>query len=1400
VPPGFHVDLVASEPDIINPIAMSFDDRGRIWVTESVEYPRKSAGAGRDRVKVIEDTDGGGRADKITVFADGLNIPTGVALGYGGAWVLNAPDLLFMREKDGKATSREVVLTGFGRTDTHELPNSLTWGPDGWLYGLNGVFNRSSIISHNGKRYDFTCAMWRIHPRTREFQVFAEGTSNPYGLGWDTEGSAMIEACHWANDHLFHFVETGCYQRQAGAYPPFAMKIGSITDHGHQKTAYCGLAFLDTDAFPPQYRGRICVGNIHGGCINVDRLQRNGATYLAKAEPDLLTANDAWFMPVSLKVGPDGSLYILDWYDRYHCSQDAARDPDGVDRLKGRLYRLRYGDKPRTPSFDLATESDDHLVAQLSSGNIFFRESAQRILTERMGGRNFTRAGSTKLRATLEKLTFDKDASRKARLHALWTLIGSGSLTTPFHQRLLAHEDATFRAWGVRAAGNLGRGTKTLRERVAALARDPSPDVQLQVAITARKIDGLDPLPVLINVLAHCGQDKLVPAIVWPNLHPLLETDSARFVSLLKRETSSPSAVAALMPRMIERILSGPNTKAAAAAELLELTLQSAPDRASECIAAVSASLSGLNATQLAELKQRLRPVLEQVLSEPRSTALLLSAQLLAVRIGVASVDASGVRQKFLSAAEPETTRLQALEALIAFRDETLLDSLPDVLASGSAQFASHVFAVLGRFDHPKLADVILRQYSKLPPEIQPLAIDLLMQREPWARKLLDAVLEKKLSQSVLNANHLRKILESNDREALWAVEKAFGKVREERNPEREKVVVEMGEYLRKNIGDPFAGQRVFRNLCAQCHTIYGEGGKVGPDLTANGRASFDQVVSSVFDPSLVIGPGYQTVTVVMTDGRNLTGLVTEDSEQRVLLKMPGEGEESVPRNRIQYERVSKLSMMPEGIESLLDKKDLSDLFAFLSLDKPPADSTAKPIPGAPAVTNTLLVQVARTAKEDHEALKKLLGIAALRPGRNGSNPQATNYANYDESKANPFPKLPDPLVMKNGTKVTTPAQWWEQRRPEIVEDFDREIYARVPTNTPAVKWEVTKTTRETNGSIPVITKQLMGHVDNSSYPLTTVNIQASLSTPAGATAPVPVMLQFGFLAGFGGLSGANRPGGSNRFAGPFGGTNWTSWQQQVLAKGWGYAIISPNSIQADNGSGLTQGIIGLCNKGRPRKVDDWGALRAWAWGASRLLDYFETDKSVNATQVGIEGHSRYGKATLVAMAYDPRFVIAYVSSSGAGGAKLHRRDWGEIVENVAGSGEYHWMAGNYLKYAGPLTWDDLPVDSHELIALCAPRPVFLSAGAATKGDGWVDAKGTFLAGVGAGPVYELLGKKAMSTTEFPAIETFVDGDVAFRQHNGGHTDAPNWPAFLSFASRYINASHALGGTSSASP
>ncbi len=454
----------------------------------------------------------------------------------------------------------------------------------------------------------------------------------------------------------------------------------------------------------------------------------------------------------------------------------------------------------------------------------------------------------------------------------------------------------------------------------------------------------------------------------------------------------------------------------------------------------------------------------------------------------------------------------------------------------------------------------------------------------------------------------------------------------------------------------------------------------------------------------------------------------------------------------------------------------------------------AQSAPAAAAVPPRLAATapVHLTAEEDHQRLLDLLGIKELRRGVD-TNAQSPHAANYDEAKANVHPNRPDPLVLKNGKRVTSARTWWSKRRPEIVEDLDREILGRAPAGLPKVSWEVVSTTAETIGDVPVVTKRLTGHVDNSAYPEIEVKIDLILTTPAKASGPVPVILYLAFSREFS-AANANLTQEMSMWRGDDLGI---PWQQQVLARGWGFAILNPVSYQADDGAGLTEGMIGLMNKGQPRKLDDWGVLRAWAWGADRAMDYFETDKAVDAKRVGIQGHSRYGKATVVSMAYDPRIAIAFVSSSGEGGAKLHRRNWGELIENVAAVNEYHWMAGNFLKYAGPLKWSDLPVDSHELVAMCAPRPVFLSAGNSIdpavdlgNSDAWVDAKGTFLAGVGAGPVYRLLGKKDLGTAVFPPIETgLLDGDIIFRQHSSGHTPNPNWPVFIAFADREFNSS-----------
>jgi len=471
------------------------------------------------------------------------------------------------------------------------------------------------------------------------------------------------------------------------------------------------------------------------------------------------------------------------------------------------------------------------------------------------------------------------------------------------------------------------------------------------------------------------------------------------------------------------------------------------------------------------------------------------------------------------------------------------------------------------------------------------------------------------------------------------------------------------------------------------------------------------------------------------------------------------------------------------------------------------------------------------TQKQDHENMMQQLGITELRPGPSG-NESDTNHANYDESLANPCPQLPDILTTKNGKKVTSADMWWKQRRPEIAEDIEREIYGRLPRNIPKVTWEVKITDREFVGWTPVIAKQLIGHVDNSEYPLINVDIKMTVVLPANVKGPVPVLMMFGrpslpapaqpspedidklneafkemmiksnpemkeIFDRYPAYMPITRLPGPNFFAPkPEGDASPT---EQLLAAGWGYATIDPNSIQADNGAGLTRGIIGLINKGQPRKPDDWGALRAWAWGAARGLDYLETDTLVDAKKVGIEGVSRYGKAALVTLAFEPRFAVGLIGSSGKGGTTLHRRVFGEAVESLSGGG-YYWMAGNYMKYGaskagfGSKTGCDLPVDSHDLIALCAPRLTFISYGIPEKGDAkWLDQQGSFMAAIAAGSVFKLLGVKDLGvsndylTEKMPPVNSgLLDGELAWRQHDGGHTDGPNFKYFIPWASKFL--------------
>lgn len=413
-----------------------------------------------------------------------------------------------------------------------------------------------------------------------------------------------------------------------------------------------------------------------------------------------------------------------------------------------------------------------------------------------------------------------------------------------------------------------------------------------------------------------------------------------------------------------------------------------------------------------------------------------------------------------------------------------------------------------------------------------------------------------------------------------------------------------------------------------------------------------------------------------------------------------------------------------------------------------------------------------RATMADYENMKSQIGVKETNPRRDSQAADPALRPNYNELLANPFPFYPDPFTTFSGKKVKNARMWYKVRRPEIKEVFEREVYGRIPENVPNVDWQIAREYDAKLADMDIVIRELRGIVDNSSYPEIEVEIQAQVMWRKDAAENLPVVVDFSYMLGM-----------------PMSWGGAISWQQQVLERGWAAAQILPNTVQPDSGHGLRSGIIGLCNKGEYRKPDDWGVLRAWGWGVSKLIDYFETDNRFAADKVAVEGVSRYGKAALVTMAFDERVATAMVCSSGRAGAGAWRRNCGETCDNTTAWDSYHWVAGNMIKYSDVnRSWDDLPVDQHELIGMCAPRPIFISVGAVSEPEMWVDINGSFIGAAKASEIYEFLGLKGIGTDLFPGVNYgLLDGDIAFRQHSGGHEAGPNWPYFLDFFARYLD-------------
>lgn len=997
VPEGFSVELVAAEPMIQNPVAMCFDEQGRIWITESFEYPRREPGPGRDRIKVLEDTNGDGRADKMTIFAEGLNIPSGIAVGHGGVWVGNAPDILFLQDTDGdlKADRQEVIVTGFGRTDTHELPNSFTWGPDGWLYGLNGVFNYCHVRYPPGNPnyregqpgWKFDAAIFRIHPRTREFQIFAEGTSNPWGIAFDNRGEMFLSAC--VIDHLWHITRGGYYHRQAGAYPPFTWKIESIVDYKHQMAAYCGIEFFDSEAYPEAYRNKLYMGNIHGGCVNVDGLERNGATYRGVKHDDFLTANDVWFMPVAQKTGPDGCLYVLDWYDRYHCYQDANADPAGVDRGHGRLYRVRYEGTPRATAFNLANKSFSELIDLLGDGNSFTRLTARRLLQERLFAdvaiepprQDRIRSVSDGELFLLELLVGDEKIPQRERLLGLQVFASLDVAPIGLVPNemtwggFLNHPDPDFRVWFIRSLHNApdelrnsehqllkNQRKLTASEQQPELIKvveralqDESAAVRCEAVIAARNItDSAARLRLLLAAQNSAGNDSLIPRLIWRQVEQLITDAGPAIVIPVFREQRATGFknLDPLLPRLMERILADPRTEPASIGQLFALFAVGDFSRievARQCLGFVAERIKNreLKGESLVAVQKETAAAIDAIVqnfSHP------LHAESVLLATSWKYPPALELAERWASdKTRPADGRVAAFDAIAAADESRGMRVLKAFLASPQGLSPEQWRTALnsaGRMTDAALAQPVIDAYPQFPPTLRPAAIDLLTQRKSWGSAFVAAVREQKLSREDINATQLRRLLEIADESLAAEIIGLWGKVRDQPQIDRQRAIARAQRIIREIPGDPHRGILVYNRICGQCHKLHGEGADVGPDLTRNGRNNFAQLLSNVFDPNLVIGEAYQARTIVTEDGRVVTGLVAEDNEARVVLKLQGAKTVTIPRDEIEFMKISDASLMPEQLETQMTEQELADLFMLLTLDKHPGDPSAVQLAG----------------------------------------------------------------------------------------------------------------------------------------------------------------------------------------------------------------------------------------------------------------------------------------------------------------------------------------------------------------------------------------------------------------------------------------------------------------------
>ncbi|MEM7011871.1 MAG: PVC-type heme-binding CxxCH protein [Verrucomicrobiota bacterium] len=975
LPEGFTATLIAAEPDLVQPVTFCFDERGRIWVAEANDYPfpPEPGEEGSDRILIFEDADHDGTFETRKVFADGLSLISGMELGFGGVWVGAAPYLLFIPDRDRDDVpdgEPEILLDGWSVRDTHETHNSFSWGPDGWLYGLHGVFN-PSLVGKPGappeERTHIDCAVWRYHPVRHEFEIFAHGTSNPWGLDFDQYGQAFITAC--VIPHLWHMVQGGYYERQGGQHqrkhlyeliPTIARHrhfTGATNEHamwgdrrnlkndvmqdsihlaggGH---AHCGLTIYRGGAFPDRYDGALLMFNLHGHRINWDFVQRQGSNYYGDRRPDFMFSNDHWFVGTHLDYGPDGALYFTDWHDDTTCHR---RDDLEWDRTNGRLFRIHYGEY-KAVKVDLSKATDEELFdIAITHENEWFARTARRLLQERKSlgtlrelpriilDSDGTRGYPIPWPVSHASKILEQNGGEEFKVRALFALHACGLST---YRKQFNSDSEYVRAWMIGLSGEQGDESPSplnapvLQEKVVEMAAtDESAFVRRHLASLIPRVH-----PQLgwrigesLSSRAEDANDPLIPLLIWYGIEPLVAEDPARGFQLAKTTK---------IPKLRDFIF----RRAAAAPGGREIALSQ--------IGKSDVALAEIVVSALAaQLKDEARvpmpvswPKVYEVIQLSSNSEAHFAADFLGAKFGDTR-RFPDFRHLLTSADTSVEMRSTALTALVDGRDGQTVNVLHKIVAERLWPDRTRAISSLASINNPATAKVLIDAFPNLSQIERAAAITTLTSRKEMAQSLIAAVADGSVPRTEVSVVAARQILQFDDEQLTASLEEHWGKIKPASADKAGAIAawkkkLTPAELAKANLGN---GRRVFNQTCFACHTMFGQGIAIGPDITGADRSDLNYVLENILDPNNVVPIDYQLTVFTMKDDSVLSGMIRREGQTAVTVALPGGAETNVIKANIAKRETLPQSLMPEGILDALPEADARDLIAYLQSEK----------------------------------------------------------------------------------------------------------------------------------------------------------------------------------------------------------------------------------------------------------------------------------------------------------------------------------------------------------------------------------------------------------------------------------------------------------------------------------